>query len=270
MKAIHISENGMEKKIVFCHCQGNIVDSSKLEDLEQWLEQMGIPYTGITDLCGVCAAQPNELQKIFSAHNEIFVVACYPRVLKMLLRYNHMEWESDRFFAMNLRESALDDLKKEIQRFVSGDSEMADASKIACSNEWPAWYPVIDYSRCSSCGQCAEFCLFGVYEKKDGLVKVIHPQGCKNNCPACARICPQTAIIFPKYELPGAIAGSETINEVAEHQRQIQDMDAILGSDIYKALENRKLKRQSIVRNDVMNQALEEREKALKEMTKNK
>jgi ferredoxin len=93
---------------------------------------------------------------------------------------------------------------------------------------------------------------------------VVNPSGCKNNCPACARICPETAIVFPKYKQGGAISGSDSIDEAAEQQRQGQDLKTILGGDIYKALEQRKAKRQSILKADAMQKALDEREKAKK------
>jgi NAD-dependent dihydropyrimidine dehydrogenase PreA subunit len=128
---------------------------------------------------------------------------------------------------------------------------------------WPSWYPVIDYARCNNCGQCAEFCLFGVYEKSDGKVAVVNPKSCKNNCPACARICPQVAIVFPKYAQGGVIGGSESFDEVAEMQRLQQDTDTILGNDIYQALESRKMKRRLIIRGDAMERAIRERDEAL-------
>ncbi|WP_439631086.1 ferredoxin family protein [Gemmata sp.] len=72
------------------------------------------------------------------------------------------------------------------------------------------WYPVIDYSRCTNCLECLDFCLFGVYGV-DSLERIIteNQDQCKKGCPACSRVCPQQAIIFPEYKLP-AIAGAET------------------------------------------------------------
>jgi NAD-dependent dihydropyrimidine dehydrogenase PreA subunit len=84
-------------------------------------------------------------------------------------------------------------LQSEIRNEGSPKSEIPDT--------WLPWFPVIDYSRCKHCRQCANFCLFGVYaiDGKDLKVKVARPASCKPLCPACARLCPHAAIIFPKY-----------------------------------------------------------------------
>jgi hypothetical protein len=70
------------------------------------------------------------------------------------------------------------------------------------------WYPVIDYSRCTNCMECIDFCLFGVYGI-DNLDRILveNQDNCKKGCPACSRVCPEQAIIFPDYKTP-AIAGA--------------------------------------------------------------
>lgn len=70
------------------------------------------------------------------------------------------------------------------------------------------WYPVIDYSRCTNCMECLDFCLFGVYgvDKLDRIL-VENQDNCKRGCPACSRVCPEQAIMFPDYKTP-AIAGA--------------------------------------------------------------
>ncbi|MFG0291365.1 MAG: ATP-binding protein [Rhodopirellula sp. JB044] len=72
------------------------------------------------------------------------------------------------------------------------------------------WYPVIDYSRCTNCMECVDFCLFGVYGV-DGVESILveQPDNCRKGCPACSRVCPENAIIFPQHKAP-AIAGAET------------------------------------------------------------
>jgi NAD-dependent dihydropyrimidine dehydrogenase PreA subunit len=72
------------------------------------------------------------------------------------------------------------------------------------------WYPVIDYNRCTNCLECLDFCLFGVYGV-DSVERILveNQDQCKKGCPACSRVCPQQAIIFPEYKSP-AIAGSDT------------------------------------------------------------
>ena len=70
------------------------------------------------------------------------------------------------------------------------------------------WYPVIDYSRCTNCMECIDFCLFGVYgvDEQERLL-VENQDNCKKGCPACSRVCPEQAIMFPDYKTP-AIAGA--------------------------------------------------------------
>jgi NAD-dependent dihydropyrimidine dehydrogenase PreA subunit len=74
------------------------------------------------------------------------------------------------------------------------------------------WYPVIDYSRCTNCMECIDFCLFGVYGV-DGAETILveQPDNCRKGCPACSRVCPENAIIFPQHKSP-AIAGSPDEN----------------------------------------------------------
>jgi NAD-dependent dihydropyrimidine dehydrogenase PreA subunit len=71
------------------------------------------------------------------------------------------------------------------------------------------WYPVIDYSRCTNCMECIDFCLFGVYgvDHSDRIL-VEEQDNCKKGCPACSRVCPVNAIIFPEHKT-ASIAGAD-------------------------------------------------------------
>jgi len=75
------------------------------------------------------------------------------------------------------------------------------------------WYPVIDFSRCTNCMECVDFCLFGVYGV-DGVENILveQPDNCRKGCPACSRVCPENAIIFPQHKAP-AIAGADVAGE---------------------------------------------------------
>ena len=77
------------------------------------------------------------------------------------------------------------------------------------------WYPVIDFSRCTNCMECIDFCLFGVYgvDKSDTIL-VEMPDDCRKGCPACSRICPESAIIFPQHKTPGIAGSPEAVGGV--------------------------------------------------------
>jgi hypothetical protein len=85
-----------------------------------------------------------------------------------------------------------------------------NAPRVVRIAEEPArrWYPVIDFSRCTNCMECLDFCLFGVYgvDKQESIL-VEQPDNCRKGCPACSRVCPENAIIFPQHKTP-VIAGS--------------------------------------------------------------
>jgi NAD-dependent dihydropyrimidine dehydrogenase PreA subunit len=94
------------------------------------------------------------------------------------------------------------------------------------------WYPVIDYGRCTNCLECLDFCLFGVYGV-DSLDRIVteNQDQCKKGCPACSRVCPEQAIIFPEYK-SAAIAGADT---GAVGGLKI-DLSKLFGGDVADAL----------------------------------
>lgn len=259
--------NHKEKYILFCSCRGERVDPGLISGIESFLKMAPVNTYKIHDLCGTLQEKNDQLQRLFRNRDEYLVIGCYRRTMDLLLsqvaiplNYKHI----------NLIESNQEETFRQISDFCSDGHEEQSLTVIDQASDKPAWYPVIDYSRCTNCGQCADFCLFGVYEKTENRVNVVNPENCKNNCPACARICPSTAIIFPKYKHGGAIGGSDEVNEQEELQRQARDINDFLGGDISAALEKRKARRQSIIRQEVMNKAISERESALKESMENK
>jgi Pyruvate/2-oxoacid:ferredoxin oxidoreductase delta subunit len=101
------------------------------------------------------------------------------------------------------------------------------------------WYPVIDYSRCTNCMECIDFCLFGVYgvDSQD-RINVENQDNCKRGCPACSRVCPEQAIIFPDYKT-AAIAGAP----VGAISGLKIDLSKLFGGDAKDALSQAVLER---------------------------
>jgi len=113
------------------------------------------------------------------------------------------------------------------------------------SSKWKPWFPVIDYKRCTNCMQCLSFCLFDVYGvSSDGKIQVQNQTNCKTDCPACSRVCPEVAILFPKYR-HGPIHGGEVNSDDVRREAMKVDISALLGGDIYSALRDRSAKAKS-------------------------
>ena len=104
---------------------------------------------------------------------------------------------------------------------------------------WKPWFPVIDYDRCTNCMQCLSFCLFGVYGVDDDKrIQVQNNDNCKTNCPACSRVCPEAAIMFPKYKA-GPINGDVVSDTDLNREKMKIDISALLGGDVYSMLRTR-------------------------------
>ncbi len=101
----------------------------------------------------------------------------------------------------------------QMERYLASDSAETALQGPIVIDEDPTrrWYPVIDMSRCTNCLECIDFCLFGVYGiDAQETILVEQPDNCRLGCPACSRVCPENAIIFPQHKTP-TIAGSPAI-----------------------------------------------------------
>lgn len=104
--------------------------------------------------------------------------------------------------------------KEQLERYLDPQQVLGSNGNGAAAEEEAAeavsrrWYPVIDYSRCTNCMECIDFCLFGVYGV-DILDRILveEQDSCKKGCPACSRVCPANAIVFPQHKDTG-IAGA--------------------------------------------------------------
>lgn len=133
--------------------------------------------------------------------------------------------------------------------------------------DWKPWFPVIDYERCTNCMQCLSFCLFGVYDvDEQKQIDVANPHKCKTNCPACSRVCPEVAILFPKYK-NGPINGDVVKDEDVDREKMKTDISSILGGDIYSLLRQRHERATSrFSKERDEERALKERQRCLKKL----
>lgn len=229
------------KTILICQCaERGLVNVDVIETVGSNLSSRVAheKAVAIPDLCRAASEKDPLLEGDFSE-----IHACHPRAVRALFD-----------FAGNPLDERVKLVNHRVAPPVSPSPDLPLGGKAA-------WFPVIDYDRCTSCGQCHGFCLFGVYTKEgDGRVVVTNPTSCKNNCPACARICPETAIIFPKVgESP--INGAEVTDEETRKANVKVNVDEILGDDVYAALNARKEKRRSLLNQKKIEKALEERRK---------
>ncbi len=137
------------------------------------------------------------------------------------------------FFFESLEDISLDTLPQTLE-------EKRESINMRKPGQWKPWFPAIDYDRCTNCLQCLSFCLFDVYGMDDKQqIQVQNPTNCKTDCPACSRVCPEVAIIFPKYR-GGPINGDEVSEEDLQREKMKVDISSLLGGDIYASLRERR------------------------------
>jgi Pyruvate/2-oxoacid:ferredoxin oxidoreductase delta subunit len=147
---------------------------------------------------------------------------------------------------------------------VTGLDKTRDEKGLQRVGAWKPWFPVIDYQRCTNCMQCLSFCLFDVYGvSSDNKIKVQNQSNCKTECPACSRVCPEVAIMFPKYR-HSPINGDEVSSDDVRREAMKVDISALLGGDVYAALRDRSAKAKSrFSKERDEDRALKERQRCL-------
>lgn len=206
--------------VIFCCCvHYDIIPAAVKEQTLNSLLRTGLDAEVVDDLCGLTANRDPRLQSWVRTPS-LAVVACFPRAIRWLFHAAGAPVPNGqvRFFNMRTQsaEQIVRELMKDNELLMIEEGTVPSASPINHQSSWIPWFPVIDYGRCQNCKQCLNFCLFGVYGlSPEGRVEVHKPSGCKTNCPACARMCPNQAIIFPKYG-DAPINGDEVPRELIE------------------------------------------------------
>ena len=103
-------------------------------------------------------------------------------------------------------------------------------------------------------------------QRRDGKIQVQNESNCKTDCPACSRVCPEVAIMFPKYKA-GPINGDEISADDVRREGMKVDISALLGGDIYALLRDRSAKAQSRFSKERDDErALKERQRCLNKL----
>jgi Pyruvate/2-oxoacid:ferredoxin oxidoreductase delta subunit len=225
--------------VVYCDCAyTQIVPQAAKARIQKHLAESRIPYQFVTDLCELAARRDPQLSEMLKGR-DVVIVACHARAVTGLLRAAGVDPAPTKVTVLNMRERSADEIIRGLPSApASAHSEPQTLRRPR--GTWKPWFPVIDYDRCRKCGQCVGFCLFGVYAAgEDGTVRVVQPANCKPDCPACARVCPHIAIIFPKF--PDApINGAEVTEDDVRSRAAQPDVSALPEGDLRALLRRRR------------------------------
>jgi NAD-dependent dihydropyrimidine dehydrogenase PreA subunit len=253
-------------RILYCHCaHARVLPPEVKTGVLERLAATGVEFEAVPDLCEMAACGDARLREL-AADPSLKIAACYPRAVKWLFAaagadladaesrvFNMRTQTADQVAAGLLGADEADGRSSPAQGAGSGAAKSGElarsleaaAAPNANGKPWKPWFPVIDYTRCTNCMQCLSFCLFDVYGvSPDKKIQVQHQSNCKTDCPACSRVCPEVAIMFPKYR-HAPINGDEVAADDVRREAMKVDISALLGGDVYALLRDRSTKAKS-------------------------
>jgi Pyruvate/2-oxoacid:ferredoxin oxidoreductase delta subunit len=247
-------------RVLYCHCaNAKVIPAATKTAVLEGLNEAHVEFEAVPDLCEMAARGDTRLRELASSP-AVTIAACYPRAVKWLFASAGAPLAEATTKVWNMRvetpEAVVEGvLNGDVRRLRDASDEprgSADAgasvspqTEPAPTSGWKPWFPVIDYSRCTNCMQCLSFCLFDVYGvSADQKIQVQNQSNCKTECPACSRVCPEVAIMFPKYR-HGPINGEEIKADDVRREAMKVDISALLGGDIYSMLRDRSVKAKS-------------------------
>ncbi len=221
--------------VLYCRCAySQIIPDNVKHTVLNAIAEAGVEFEAVPDLCELSARRDPVLGRWAEA-DAMKIVACFPRAVKWLFHAGGAPLQPESVEFLNMR---TDSIEVPARRDEGSAAEHREI-ELDRTGEWVPWFPVIDYERCANCKQCLNFCLFGVYGlSEQEQVEVQKPANCKTNCPACARVCPQKAIIFPKYtESP--FNGDQVKEDDGQGTEAGTKLSELLGGDIHDVLRGR-------------------------------
>ena len=246
-------------RILYCHCaHARVLPPDVKAGVLERLAGAGVEFEAVPDLCEMAARGDERLREL-AADPSLKIAACYPRAVKWLFAAAGADLPDAESRVLNMRTQTTDEVANGLLGAPSppdggygavkggeiAKSLDAAAAPNAGSKPWKPWFPVIDYTRCTNCMQCLSFCLFDVYGvSADKKIQVQHQTNCKTDCPACSRVCPEVAIMFPKYR-HAPINGDEVAADDVRREAMKVDISALLGGDVYALLRDRSVKAKS-------------------------
>jgi NAD-dependent dihydropyrimidine dehydrogenase PreA subunit len=258
-------------RILYCHCaHARVVPNEVKNAVLEKLSASGVEFEAVPDLCEMAARGDGRLKECASDPS-LKIAACYPRAVKWLFAAAGATLPDPSAQVLNMRTQTADEVvdglmngnglsrasasesrgHKAAQDDGAGRAQALGASldeaakATPAAKPWKPWFPVIDYTRCTNCMQCLSFCLFDVYGVSgDKKIQVQNQTNCKTDCPACSRVCPEVAIMFPKYR-HGPINGDEVAADDVRREAMKVDISALLGGDVYALLRDRSVKAKS-------------------------
>lgn len=251
----------MEKQncIIYCNCSAGIIAEKKQQALAESFLKLNIDVIELHDVCAFSLNEKDFLNALETKYSKKFIVACDPRAIENMFSQNNIALSN--FEVLNFRVLSEAEIGARLNR-ESKDLVISSTYEVYKSNlKVAAWYPIIDQSRCTLCGQCARFCVFGVYKYNKKTLRVVNPLSCKNNCPACGRTCPASAIIFPRLPENSVLSGANPAKETMPVQ-------PIQKEGLFVLLNERNNLRRNIFRDGIIQQAEAEKQKAIEELKK--
>ncbi len=257
-----------KKKVVFCQCAyTRILPKNVKHQVLTALKKSETPFEEVEDLCRLAAHRDPALKELVDA-DTVKIAACYPRAVKWIFHSADVDLDENKTQILNMREQ---DSETVVQGLLDNESVTVEQVEGPASEKpedpWKPWFPVIDFDRCTNCMQCLSFCLFDVYGvSEQQKIQVKNPTKCKTDCPACSRVCPEAAILFPKYRA-APINGAEVSEEDLRREKMQVDISSLLGGNIYEMLRDRTAKARSrFSKERDEERALKERKRCMKKL----